>query len=109
MSYFRRAAAGWPCFEWSPKGKDGVGKWVKDIHDNQLKLSYELKPLAAQSFGEVVVVHYAAVYAYEYGDGTTSGSGIWRKFTHTWMKTGEAWQIIGGMCAAQEPLKTPRT
>ena len=38
-----------------------------------------------------------------------SGSGIWRKFTHTWMKTGDEWQIIGGMCAAQEPLKTPRS
>ena len=100
---------GWPCFEWTPTGKDGVGKWVRDIRDNQWKLSYELKPLAAQSFGDVVVVHYAAVYAYEYGDGTTSGSGIWRKFTHTWMKTGDEWQIIGGMCAAQEPLKTPRT
>jgi hypothetical protein len=29
-------------------------------------------------------------------------------FTHTWKKTDGHWQIITGMCAAQEPLKTPR-
>ena len=99
---------GWPCFEWTPTGKDGVGKWVSDIHDNHWKLSYSLKPLAMKSFGDVVVVHYAAEYVYDYGDGTMSGAGIWRKFTHTWMKAGNSWQIIGGMCAAQEPIKTPR-
>jgi hypothetical protein len=53
-------------------------------------------------------VHYAAEFAYDYGDGTKSGVGLWRKFTHTWMKVGETWQIIGGMCAAQEPVEAPR-
>jgi ketosteroid isomerase-like protein len=100
---------GWPCFEWTPTGKDGVGKWVRDIRENRWKLSYTLKPLAVKSFGQVVVVHYAAEYVYDYGDGTTSGAGTWRKFTHTWMKAGDRWQIIGGMCAPQEPIKTPRT
>jgi hypothetical protein len=47
-------------------------------------------------------------WGYDYGDGTRSGAGLWRKFTHTWMKTADRWQIIGGMCAAQEPVKAPR-
>jgi len=99
---------GWPCFEWTPSGKDGGGKWVRDIRENNWKLNYALKPFAVKSFGEVVIVYYAAEYVYGYGDGTKSGAGIWRKFTHTWMKAGDRWRIIGGMCAAQEPLKTPR-
>jgi hypothetical protein len=33
---------GSPYFEWMPTGKDGVGKWVSDIQDNQWKLSYSL-------------------------------------------------------------------
>lgn len=100
---------GWPCFERTPAGKQDIGKWVRDIRNNRWKLSYQLKPLANQSFGDdVVVVHYAAEYVYDYGDGTQSGAGIWRKFTHTWMRVGEGWQIIGGMCAAQEPVKVPR-
>ena len=101
---------GWPCFAWTPAGKADIGSWVRDIRDNHWKLSYELKPLAVQDFGhDVVVVHYAAEYVYDYGDGTRSGAGLWRKFTHTWMRVGKGWQIIGGMCAAQEPVKAPRT
>jgi hypothetical protein len=38
-----------------------------------------LKPLAVKSFGNVVIVHYAAEYVYDYGDGTKSGAGIWRR------------------------------
>lgn len=100
---------GWPCFEWTPTGKENIGNWVRDIRDKGWKLTYELKPLANQAFGnDIVVVHYAAEYVYDYGDGTRSGVGIWRKFTHTWMRDGNRWQVIGGMCAAQEPVKAPR-
>jgi ketosteroid isomerase-like protein len=100
---------GWPCFEWNPAGKSDIGKWVRDIRDNRWKMTYNLKPMAIQEFGDdTVVVHYAAEYVYDYGDGSRSGAGLWRKFTHTWMMTGARWQIIGGMCAAQEPVKAPR-
>ena len=100
---------GWPCFELEPKGKADIGSWVRDIREKQWKLTYELKPLANQAFGDdVVVVHFAAEYVYDYGDGTRSGAGLWRKFTHTWMRMGDSWQIVGGMCAAQEPVKAPR-
>jgi ketosteroid isomerase-like protein len=100
---------GWPCFELEPKGKADIGSWVREIRDKQWKLTYVLKPLANQSFGDdVVVVHYAAEYVYDYGDGTKSDAGLWRKFTHTWMRMGDSWQIVGGMCAAQEPVKAPR-
>ena len=33
-----------------------------------------------------------------YPDGHVEGRGKHRKITHTWMKVGDAWQIIGGMC-----------
>ena len=100
---------GWPCFEWKPARKGDIGKWVRDIRENRWNLTYQLKPLDIQAFGDhTVVVHYAAEYVYDYGDGTRSGAGLWRKFTHTWMKSEDRWQIIGGMCAAQEPVKAPR-
>ncbi len=100
---------GWPCAEWEPARKGGIGKWLRDIRDNKWKLTYQLKPLGIQEFGgDTVVVHYAAEYVTDYGDGTRSGVGVWRKFTHTWMRTGDEWRIIGGMCAAQEPIKVPR-
>jgi len=100
---------GWPCFSWEPSDKSKIGGWVRDIRDNHLKLTYQLKPLAVRVFGDVAVVQYAAEYVTLYGDGTRTGAGLWRKFTHTWKKTDGRWQIITGMCAAQEPVKTPRS
>ena len=100
---------GWPCFSRTPSDKRGIGNWVRDIRDNRWKLTYTLRPLAARTFGDVVIVHYAAEYVYDYGDGTKSGAGLWRKFTHTWKKTGDRWQIITGMCAAQEPVVARRS
>ncbi len=97
---------GWPCFSWTPTGKANIGSWVEEIRDNNWTLTYKLRPEAVQLFGGVAVVHYAAEYDFDYGNGTRKGEGEWRKFTHTWMKVDEEWQIIGGMCAAQEPVRT---
>ncbi len=97
---------GWPCFSWEPTGKANIGSWVEEIRDNNWTLTYELRPQAVQLFGDIAVVHYAAEYVFDYGDGTRKGEGDWRKFTHTWMKVGEEWQIIGGMCADQKPVRS---
>ncbi len=99
---------GWPCFTWSPVGKEGVGAWVESIRDNGWTLTYQLRPRAVRLFGDVAVAHYAAEYVYQYGDGTAEGEGEWRKFTHTWMKMDDRWQIIGGMCADQAPVRRSR-
>lgn len=99
---------GWPCFAWEPSDRSRIGDWVKDIRDNHWKFTYQLKPYSVGLYGDVATVLYAAEYVYDYGDGTKSGVSIWRKFTHTWKKTDGRWQIITGMCAAQEPVKAPR-
>jgi ketosteroid isomerase-like protein len=100
---------GWPCHSEAPSDKSGIGSWVREIRDNRWKFSYIMLPKAARTIGDVVVVHYAAEYVYEYGDGSRSGAGLWRKFTHTWLRTGDRWQIITGMCAAAEPVVAPRS
>jgi hypothetical protein len=109
LTLWNEKFVGWPCFASEPSDKSKIADWVRDIRDQHLKFTYQLKPKAVRVFGDVAVVQYAAEYVTEYGDGTRSGAGVWRKFTHTWMKTDGRWQIITGMCAAQEPLKTPRT
>ncbi len=100
---------GWPCHTTTPSDKSGIGSWVKDIRDNHWKFDYSLRPLEFRTFEDVVAVHYAAEFVYDYGDGTKSGSGIWRKFVHVWKKTDDRWQIITGMCAAQAPVVAPRS
>jgi ketosteroid isomerase-like protein len=100
---------GWPCHSGDPSDKSAIGSWVRDIRDNDWKLRYRLEPAAFRTFDDVVVVHYAAEYVYDYGDGTSSGAGLWRKFIHVWKRADGGWKIISGMCAARVPVVAPRS
>jgi ketosteroid isomerase-like protein len=106
MALFHADFIGWPCTSETPKGTANSSAWVEEIRDHQWTLTYQLKPEAVQLFGDTSVVHYAAEYVFDYGDGTTKGAGDWRKFTHTWKKYGDQWLLIGGMCADRKPVRS---
>jgi len=90
---------GWPCAagKLHPVGKSDA--WPSRIRGQNLGLSYKLHHEGAEDFGEVIVVHYSTKMTYEYPDGRVTGERQLYKFTHSWMKSGSQWQIIGGMCA----------
>jgi len=106
MALFHENFIGWPCTSETPKGTANSSAWVKEIRDNNWTLDYELRPEAVELFEDVAVIHYAAEYVFDYGDGTRKGDGDWRKFTHTWKKYGDNWLLIGGMCADQKPVRS---
>jgi len=103
---FHENFIGWPCTSDTPKGTQNSSAWVKEIRDNKWTLNYTLRPEAVQLFDDVAVVHYAAEYVFDYGNGTRRGEGDWRKFTHTWLKKDGRWLLIGGMCADQKPVRS---
>lgn len=103
---FHEDFIGWPCTSETPKGTTNSAAWVEEIRDNNWTLTYDLRPEAVHLFGDTSVIHYAAEYVFDYGDGTRKGEGDWRKFTHTWKKYGNQWLLIGGMCADQKPVRS---
>ena len=94
---------GWPCSASQPSRKTNIGDWVREIRDEQVQVTYELRREAIQYFGNVAVAHYSTPIVRGYPDGRITGEGRLLKFTHTWMKSGDRWQIIGGMCGRLEP------
>ncbi len=96
---------GWPCaagLDSHPAGKSTIGDWVRRIRDEEPRFTYDLQQEGAEDFGTVVVVHYRTPMTYEYPDGRVVGKDQSYKFTHTWMRVGSDWQIVGGMCAPLE-------
>lgn len=89
---------GWPCDQPHPLRKAGIGDWVRKVRDQHIRVDAELTREGAQDFGDVVVVHYSFTRVDTYPDGRVEGRGDVRKITHTWMKVGADWLIIGGMC-----------
>jgi len=99
-SLFHEKFIGWPCDSAHPKRKTGVGEWVREIRDKHIQVASVVTREGAEDFGNVVIVHYRATEVDTYPDGHSEGEGEEYKFTHTWMRTGDTWQIVGGMCAS---------
>ena len=91
---------GWPCGQDHPKRKASIGDWVREVRDRHIKVAFNLTREGAEDFGSVVVVHYRFTRVDTYPDGTVEGKGKESKITHTWMRVGDSWLIIGGMCGA---------
>ena len=62
-------------------------------------IKYELRPEAVKIFNNVAVTHYAAKAVWKNNSSDSEDEGNWFKITHTWMRTVDSWQIIGGMGA----------
>lgn len=100
VSLWHEKFIGWPCGQEHPKLKASIGDWVREVRDERISVAAELTREGAEAFGDVVVVHYQFTKVDTYPDGHVEGLGERSKITHTWMKVGGTWQIIGGMCGA---------
>jgi ketosteroid isomerase-like protein len=89
---------GWPCGQDHPKRKASIGDWVREVRDKRIQVDANFTREGAEDFGNVVVVHYRFTRVDTYPDGKVEGKGKESKITHTWMKVGDSWLIIGGMC-----------
>ena len=95
---------GWPYVSLQPVRKDHITDWITNNTAKGLHLeSYSLKPGASQATENVIVVHYwvTSVWA----DKDHHGEPHTLRITHTWIKTGKEWQIIGGMSAPEPEVK----
>jgi ketosteroid isomerase-like protein len=101
LSLWHEDFIGWPCTDDArhPVRKDAAAAWIESIRARRLRVSVALRREGIQAFGDVVVVHYSTPVTAAYPDGRVTGKDPLYKFTHTWLKTGSRWQIIGGMCA----------
>jgi hypothetical protein len=96
---------GWPCDRDKPLRKSSIGDWVREIRDKKIKVTSVLTREGAEDFGAIVVVHYRFTRVDTYPEGRVEGRGRESKITHTWMRVGNTWQIVGGMCGGLAPTE----
>ncbi|HMD42191.1 MAG TPA: nuclear transport factor 2 family protein [Candidatus Acidoferrum sp.] len=87
---------GWPAMSAAPVHKDHITGWITSQTRKGLAFKrIELKQAAIQISGDIGVTSYWVTYQFqdESGNGTSSTLPI----THTWLRNGHGWHIIGGM------------
>jgi ketosteroid isomerase-like protein len=93
---------GWPYSSSQPARKDHITDWIKAHTDKGATLAwFELKPAESQATENLVVTHYWLTSLW--ADKAGHGEPFTTRVTHTWIKTTNGWQIVGGMSAVVPP------
>jgi hypothetical protein len=90
---------GWPSISAQPVHKDRITDWMTSNTSKGMKLqSYSIEQLALKVTGEIAVDHYRIKMNWSGSEATPAKTDTLR-IMHTWIRTHETWQIIGGMSA----------
>jgi ketosteroid isomerase-like protein len=88
---------GWPFISAAPVRNDHITDWITANTSKGIKLhSYSIEQLAIQLTGDVAVDYYRINAMWANSQGAEVRTDRLR-ITHTWIRTGGTWQIIGGM------------
>jgi ketosteroid isomerase-like protein len=91
---------GWPNVSSAPVRKDHITDWITNNSSKGLKLqSYAIEQLAIQVTGDVTIDHYRIKMNWAKVDTGEVQQTDAARITHTWIRIGNTWQIIGGMSA----------
>lgn len=87
---------GWPSVSASPVRKDHISDWITSQTNKGLVFKAgELKPADVQVAGDMAMVYYRVTFRWLDKQGNGAASTL--RISHTWLKTGNDWRIVGGM------------
>jgi ketosteroid isomerase-like protein len=87
---------GWPSISAAPVRKDHITDWITSRTSKGLVIkTIDLKPAAIHKTGKIVMVFYWVTN--KWVDKKDRGEPNTDRITHTWLKEGKNWKIIGGM------------
>jgi ketosteroid isomerase-like protein len=96
LRLWHKDVLGWPPASAEPLRKGSVTEWITSQTSKGLAFKVvEFAPAALQITGDVAVVHYRIKV--KWLDKQGAGTEHPLRITHMWIKTGNEWQIIGGM------------
>jgi len=88
---------GWPFVSSAPVRKDHITDWITANTSKGMGLeSYAIEQLGIQVTGDVATNYYRIRFAWANSSGGEVRTDKMR-ITHTWIRTHDTWQIIGGM------------
>jgi hypothetical protein len=98
---FHDRFTGWPCGRATPGDKSLVAVRPPVGAPGARPEPPVIDQRTATGGGDTVIVYYRATDRAPQPDGSTNVRV--RNFTHTWVRTGQGWRIMGGMCRDAPP------
>jgi hypothetical protein len=93
---WHKAFLGWPSVSPAPVHKDHITDWITTQTGKGLTFKkVDFKPAAIQVTGDVAEAYYWVTY--KWVNKEADGAARTIRVTHTWLREGKDWHIIGGM------------
>jgi len=87
---------GWPSVSAAPVNKDHITDWIAaQTSQGRTFKTVEFKPASIHVTGDVAVTYYWMTFKWANKDGDGEAHTI--RVTHTFVRDGKGWHIIGGM------------
>ncbi len=95
VELLHRDFLGWPRELESPSDRSEASRFLKDNFPEPLQLSFELDRAGIRVSGDAAITHYIVRISEKGGFGERQVQAV--RITHTWIRDGADWKILGGM------------
>jgi len=100
-SFYHADFIGWPSHSPEPVGASAGRRSLEELLAEVQVLSIQVRPQAAVIRGDVAVTH--SFVDMQQSDAAGEASSYSYRITHTWLREGGTWKILGGMSAPSAP------
>ena len=95
LSFYHPQFLGWPDSESHPVDKEGAAKYLKEKYPGPIQADFEIKREGIKILADIAITHYLLNVSWINNEGIKQTSA--GRMTHTWIKDGIKWKILGGM------------
>ena len=95
LSYYHSQFLGWPDSELHPVDKEGSAKYLEEKYPEPTQVDFEIKREGIRILDNIAITHYLLIFSWINDEGVKQTSES--RMTHTWIKEGSEWKILGGM------------
>jgi ketosteroid isomerase-like protein len=99
LSMWHDQFLGWPDLEPQPADKKAAARRLERLYPKPASWTFTIEPAGIQVAGNVAVNYYTVHFLKKTEAGEEQKES--RRVTHTWVKDGSGWRILGGMSKQQ--------
>jgi ketosteroid isomerase-like protein len=100
LDFYHQDFLGWPDSQAQPAGKSEAKNFLKKHYPQPISGSFEIDRAGIRVFGNVVMTQYILNVSMRDENGVEHTTAT--RITHTWLKEGTRWWILGGMSNQQK-------
>ena len=95
LSFYHSQFLGWPDSDLHPADKERAANYLEEKYPEPIQVVFEIKREGIRILNNIAITHYLlnSLWINDEGVKQTSES----RMTHTWIKDGSEWKILGGM------------